>query len=454
MTRELAQVETPIGAFRAVVIDGSIRLRHSSVPRHAGCDASLEWCARHAGGVLRGRHRCARRDPGRAGGHGVQAARVEGSSAGFARARPSATESSRHGWARPAPRARSVRPTRRIRSASSSRATGSIRAGGDIGNYGFGLDRKRWLLDHEATAQRAVRGRNVRDQHAGRRQRLLARELVVFGLDRAAATVDRTCAPRLRVVTAELDLDPIRPRLALVDRESGVRRRADEREHAALDVDRDRSAVTVEVRMPSGMPASVVEVSSGVSRSSRWLVLRRHRDRRSRRDRPDPHRCRHRAPVVGARPLLSSSPSYTAVAASARSLPSSDRAGGDGPPRCSASIHRAPRRRRRPSPSTPAAVTATATIALRDLSRVNDACCGSSEGSASVRLPVRHVSHPEEVWAIDQFSLISGSSCPSCTRTRIRDSRCPVREANLDVGRRVRVHLGRVARGRACTTRV
>ena len=25
-----------------------------------------------------------------------------------------------------------------------------IRAGGDIGNYGFGVDRKRWLLDHEA----------------------------------------------------------------------------------------------------------------------------------------------------------------------------------------------------------------------------------------------------------------------------------------------------------------
>jgi O-6-methylguanine DNA methyltransferase len=150
MTREQAQVETPIGAFRAVIVDGSVRtagflgprgapgvLRDSSGVRDAlaayfaGDIAALDAIRiAPVGTVFKQLVWKALREvrAGETVSYGELAARVGAPGAARAVGTANATNP-----------ICLVIPCHRV-----------IRAGGDIGNYGFGVDRKRWLLMHEA----------------------------------------------------------------------------------------------------------------------------------------------------------------------------------------------------------------------------------------------------------------------------------------------------------------
>ena len=138
--------------FRAVVVDGS--RAHRRIPRRpqrgAGVLARLRRRARRARGVLRGRHRRARRDRGRAAGH-----RVPADSCGRRCARSAAGSTISYGEL-----AARVGAPGAARAVGTANATNPIclvipchrvvRTGGALGGYGFGVDRKRWLLAHEA----------------------------------------------------------------------------------------------------------------------------------------------------------------------------------------------------------------------------------------------------------------------------------------------------------------
>jgi O-6-methylguanine DNA methyltransferase len=150
MTREIAQVDTPIGMFRAVVIDGSVRTAGFLGPRAAprrlpeaervrdllaayfagDTDALDEIAVAPEGTVFKQLVWKALREV-RAGStisYGELAARVGAPGAARAVGTANATNP-----------ICLVIPCHRV-----------VRAGGEIGNYGFGVDRKRWLIDHEA----------------------------------------------------------------------------------------------------------------------------------------------------------------------------------------------------------------------------------------------------------------------------------------------------------------
>ena len=150
MTREIAQVDTPIGMFRAVVIDGSVRTAGFLGPRAAP-----------------------RRSPEAVAVRDLLAAYFAGDTDALdaIRVAPEGTVFKQLVW-------KALREVRagstisygelaaRVGAPGAARAVGTanatnpiclvipchrvVRAGGDIGNYGFGVDRKRWLIDHEA----------------------------------------------------------------------------------------------------------------------------------------------------------------------------------------------------------------------------------------------------------------------------------------------------------------
>jgi methylated-DNA-[protein]-cysteine S-methyltransferase len=149
MTRELAQVETPIGAFRAVVVDGSVRTAVFSGPRGTP-------------GVMRDS----------SGVHDALAAYFAGDidALDTIQVAPVGTVFKQLVWKE----LREVRAgetvsygelAARVGAPGAARAVGTanatnpvclvipchrvIRTGGGLGGYAFGLDRKRWLIDHE-----------------------------------------------------------------------------------------------------------------------------------------------------------------------------------------------------------------------------------------------------------------------------------------------------------------
>jgi O-6-methylguanine DNA methyltransferase len=149
MTRELAQVETPIGIFRAVVVDGSVRT--------AGFLAT----------------RATRTAPDSAGVHDALAAYFAGDidALDAIQVAPEGTVFKQLVW-------KALREVRagstvsygelaaRVGAPGAARAVGTanatnpiclvipchrvIRTGGGLGGYAFGLDRKRWLIAHES----------------------------------------------------------------------------------------------------------------------------------------------------------------------------------------------------------------------------------------------------------------------------------------------------------------
>src|SRR3954469_18168703 len=152
MTRELAQVETPIGAFRAVVIDSAVRTA-----------ALVEGTLMESRGV--------RRDS--SGVHLALAAYFAGEVDALDAicVAPQGTEFKQRVWKllREVPAGTTVsygEPAARVGAPGAARAVGTanatnpicliipchrvIRTGGALGGYGFGLDRKRWLLGHES----------------------------------------------------------------------------------------------------------------------------------------------------------------------------------------------------------------------------------------------------------------------------------------------------------------
>jgi methylated-DNA-[protein]-cysteine S-methyltransferase len=149
MTRELAQVDTPIGAFRAVVVDG--------VTRTAGF-VDAHGTRRDTSGV-----------------HDVLAAYFAGEVDALDKldVAPSGTDFKQAVWKalREVPAGTTVsygELAARVGAPGAARAVGTanatnpicliipchrvIRTGGGLGGYGFGLARKRWLLAHEAPA--------------------------------------------------------------------------------------------------------------------------------------------------------------------------------------------------------------------------------------------------------------------------------------------------------------
>jgi O-6-methylguanine DNA methyltransferase len=154
MTRELAQVETPIGAFRATVIDGAVRTA-----------AFVEGNLKESRGV--------RRDS--SGVHFALAAYFAGEvdALDAIAVAPQGTDFKQSVWKllREVPAGTTVsygELAARVGAPGAARAVGTanatnpvcliipchrvIRTGGALGGYGFGLERKRWLLAHEAPA--------------------------------------------------------------------------------------------------------------------------------------------------------------------------------------------------------------------------------------------------------------------------------------------------------------
>ena len=150
MTSELAQVDTAIGAFRVVVVNGALV----------------------TAGFLDQRTR-ARAIRDSHGVHDVLAAYFAGDidALDALDVAPQGTDFRQMVWKE----LREVRAgetvsygelATRVGAPGAARAVGTanatnpvclvipchrvVRAGGDIGNYGFGVDRKRWLLEHEA----------------------------------------------------------------------------------------------------------------------------------------------------------------------------------------------------------------------------------------------------------------------------------------------------------------
>src|SRR4029079_19744761 len=153
MTRELAQVETPIGAFRAVVVDGAV------------CTAAFV--------EAKGVHRDS------SGVHLALAAYFAGEvdALDAIPVAPQGTEFKQRVWKllRDVPAGTTVsygELAARVGETGAARAGGTahatnpicliipchrvIRTGCALGGYGFGLDRKRWLLAHEAPAFQLV----------------------------------------------------------------------------------------------------------------------------------------------------------------------------------------------------------------------------------------------------------------------------------------------------------
>jgi methylated-DNA-[protein]-cysteine S-methyltransferase len=148
MTQELAQVNTPVGPFRAVVLDGALvtagflgkgaRAMRDSFGVHdvlveyfAGDIDALDALAVAPQGTdFRQIVWKALREvrAGETVSYGALAARVGAPGAARAVGTANATNP-----------VCLVIPCHRV-----------VRAGGALGGYGFGVDRKRWLLEHEA----------------------------------------------------------------------------------------------------------------------------------------------------------------------------------------------------------------------------------------------------------------------------------------------------------------
>jgi len=151
MTREQAQIETPIGVFRAVVVDGAVKtagfqLGRTAAPRNgrdttgvrerltayfAGdVDALDDVDVAPEGTLFKQLVWKALREirAGETISYGELAARVGAPGAARAVGTANATNP-----------ICLIIPCHRV-----------IRAGGELGGYGFGVDRKRWLLAHEA----------------------------------------------------------------------------------------------------------------------------------------------------------------------------------------------------------------------------------------------------------------------------------------------------------------
>jgi len=151
MTREQAQIETPIGVFRAVVVDGAVKtagfqLGRTAAPREgrdaAGVrnrltayfdgevDALDDIDVAPDGTLFKQLVWKALREirAGETVSYGELAARVGAPGAARAVGTANATNP-----------ICLIIPCHRV-----------IRAGGELGGYGFGVDRKRWLLAHEA----------------------------------------------------------------------------------------------------------------------------------------------------------------------------------------------------------------------------------------------------------------------------------------------------------------
>ncbi|MGO9876673.1 MAG: methylated-DNA--[protein]-cysteine S-methyltransferase [Acidimicrobiia bacterium] len=149
MTREQAQVDTPIGTFRAVVIDGSVRTAGFLTNR------ATSHVIRDSAGV-----------------HDKLSAYFAGDldSLDALTVAPQGTEFRQLVWKE----LREIRAgstisygelAARVGAPGAARAVGTanatnpiclvipchrvVRAGGALGGYGFGVDRKRWLLAHE-----------------------------------------------------------------------------------------------------------------------------------------------------------------------------------------------------------------------------------------------------------------------------------------------------------------
>jgi methylated-DNA-[protein]-cysteine S-methyltransferase len=151
MTREHAQVETPIGMFRATVVDGAVKTAGFLVggrrPAAGGADSAgvRDALAAYFAGD------CGALDAIRVAPEGtlfkqlvwkalreVQAGQTI--SYGELAARVGAPGAARAvGTANATNPICLIIPCHRV-----------IRTGGALGGYGFGLDRKRWLLAHEA----------------------------------------------------------------------------------------------------------------------------------------------------------------------------------------------------------------------------------------------------------------------------------------------------------------
>jgi len=151
MTRENAQIDTPIGTFRAVVVDGSVK----------------------TAGFLLGRRPAARAGRDSVGVRDRLTAYFQGDldALDAVDVAPEGTLFKQLVW-------KALREIRagetisygelasRVGAPGAARAVGTanatnpvcliipchrvIRAGGELGGYGFGVDRKRWLLTHEA----------------------------------------------------------------------------------------------------------------------------------------------------------------------------------------------------------------------------------------------------------------------------------------------------------------
>jgi len=149
MTQQVAQVETPIGSFRAIVVDGAVRTagfvarrgvhRDSSGVHHvlaayfAGDVDALDTLAvtPHGTAFKQTVWRALREVPaGTTVSYGELAARVGAPGAARAVGTANATNP-----------ICLIIPCHRV-----------IRTGGGLGGYGFGLERKRLLLAHEAPA--------------------------------------------------------------------------------------------------------------------------------------------------------------------------------------------------------------------------------------------------------------------------------------------------------------
>ena len=151
MTREQAQIETPIGVFRATVVDGAVTtagfaLGGKAAPRNpqnasgvrdrlqayfAGDVDALDDIAVAPEGTLFKQLVWKALREIRAGetiSYGALAERVGAPGAARAVGTANATNP-----------ICLIIPCHRV-----------IRAGGELGGYGFGVDRKRWLLAHEA----------------------------------------------------------------------------------------------------------------------------------------------------------------------------------------------------------------------------------------------------------------------------------------------------------------
>jgi methylated-DNA-[protein]-cysteine S-methyltransferase len=158
MTRELAQVETPIGAFRAVVIDGAVRtaafvesnLMESRGVRRDSSGVHLALAAYFAGEV----------DALDAIAVAAQGSEFKQSVWKLLREVPAGTTVS---YGELAARVGAPGAARAVGTANATNPIcliipchRVIRTGGALGGYGFGLDRKRWLLAHEAPAFQLV----------------------------------------------------------------------------------------------------------------------------------------------------------------------------------------------------------------------------------------------------------------------------------------------------------